>query len=126
MGNTSISRPSSYEPPDHRTKWQRLQVLLESNPDLMEEVCQRVAEGESLQEIAKNEMVPYGRFMLWIQQSPERFEQYKSACRIFADSLVHRGLAVGRDQFLRHPDDGTLITDENGKPFEKDVQWARL
>jgi hypothetical protein len=122
MSNTAIS---SYEPPDRRTMKQRLQYLLDSQPNLMEEICQRVAGGESLQEIAKNEMVPVGRFLLWIQSNPENFEQYKAACRIYADSLVHRGLKVGRDQFLRN-DDGSLMTDEHGRPFEKDVQWARL
>ena len=122
MENTPISRVDS---PDHRTKWQRLQVLLHDNPNLMDEVCQRVAEGESLQEIAKNEMVPVGRFMLWVQQSPERFEQYKAACKIYADSLVHRGLRASRDAFHRNPD-GTVMKDDDGHPIERDVAWARL
>lgn len=104
---------------------QRLQHLLETQPNLMDEISQRVAAGESLQEIAKNEMIPYGRFMLWIQSNPDNFEQYKAACRMYADSLVHRGLRVGRDHFHRNPD-GSVMTDEEGRPIEKDVQWARL
>lgn len=123
MGDLSIT--PSYDPPDHRTKWQRLQVLLQTQPNLMDEICQRVAAGESLKEIAANEQIPHGRFMLWIQQSPERFEQYQAACRIYADSLVHQGLYVGRDHFHRNPD-GSVMTDGGGKPIEKDVQWARL
>jgi hypothetical protein len=122
MSKTAIS---SYEPPDRRTMKQRLQNLLDSQPNLMDEICQRVAGGESLQEIARNEMVPVGRFLLWIQSNPENLEQYKAACRMYADSLVHEGLRVGKDHLLRN-DDGSLITDEDGKPFTKDVQWARL
>lgn len=66
----------------------RLKEVL-ADPSTMGVLVQRLAEGESLREIATAWRVPYGRLFDWISQDVSRAEQYLNALRCVAASDVH-------------------------------------
>jgi hypothetical protein len=117
--------PLAYQlPKDGLTKWQRLDIVKE-RPGAMNEICQRVAEGQTLKSIADGEMVPYGLFVLWITQDGERLKQYREAERVLAGELIHESIRRSDDTLIRN-EDGTPMLDADGRPIGKDIQWARL
>jgi hypothetical protein len=111
-------------PKDGLSKWQRLD-LLRDRPGAMDEICQRVAEGETLKAIADGEMVPYGLLQMWITRDAGRLKAYREAERMKAGELIHE--AINRsDDNIERDEDGNPVLDENNLPIKKDIQWARL
>lgn len=67
----------------------RLEVVV-AQPQTPSVVFQRVAEGESLKEIAKSWQVPVGRFTEWF--TTEHAGLYDAALKVRADQLAHEAL----------------------------------
>jgi hypothetical protein len=109
---------------DGLTRRDRLELVKE-NPMFMDIVCQRVAEGDSLRQIARDEMLPYGLFQLWIAAEKTRMEAYRNAERLMAGALVHDAIERADDDLSREKD-GSPTLNEAGQPVGKDVAWARL
>jgi hypothetical protein len=117
--------PLAYQlPKDGLSKWQRLELVKE-NPGAMNEICQRIAEGQSLKSIADMEMVSYGLLQMWITQDGDRLKMYRDAERMLADTLIHEAIKRSDDDIQRN-DDGTPMLDADGRTLGKDIQWARL
>ncbi len=57
-------------------------------------IVQRVAEGETLKELAKGWSVPYGKLAEWITEDAGRAEQYARASRLWMDALARETVAI--------------------------------
>lgn len=94
----------------------RLAELL-ARPDTLDELQQRVTDGETLVSICKAWDVPYGRVAAWLEAEPERMEAYKAALRIRADALVAEAVQVARTTqegvSTKTGPDGTVETRED-------------
>lgn len=75
----------------------RLEAV-KANENTPSVIFQRVAEGETLREIAKAWQVPVGRFVEWY--TTEHADLYETALRARADQLAHEalGIADGADK----------------------------
>lgn len=110
--------------PDRLSAHQRLE-LVKADPMTMSVVAQRVADGDTLKEIAIDWQVPHGLFQLWVGASKDRMEVYESALKMRADAEIHNALKIANTEFITGPD-GNFILDARGAPIPKDVKWARL
>ncbi|SCX58937.1 hypothetical protein [Nitrosospira sp. Nsp1] len=119
-----MEKISTVDSPANVTGLQRLEMV-KADPVTMSIVAQRVADGETLKEMALDWDVPHGLFQLWIGASSDRMAVYESALRMRADAEIHNALKASRDEFILDKD-GEFILDENGAPIKKDVRWARL
>lgn len=83
----------------------------------MEELKQRVTDGESLREVSSALNVPHGLFASWIESEPTRMDAYKAALRVRADGLLHAALAVAANtqagQTIKEGPDGVVTTTED-------------
>ena len=68
---------------DHLGPLQRFDVVT-SDPNILEVICQRVIEGESLRKIALAWKIPPTRFLAWIGENQERLQAYEGALKIRA------------------------------------------
>ena len=93
----------------------RLEVVVSeaSTPSV---VFQRVAEGESLKEVAKSWQVPVGRFTEWF--SNEHAELYDAALKVRADQLAHEALEISDEQ--------QAVEKKDGSEFDPDVPRDKL
>src|SRR4030088_509920 len=75
----------------------RLADLL-TRPDFLEELQQRITDGETLVEACKAWAVPAGKGASWIgpEDHPERGEAYRVALRIRADALIAEAVKIAR------------------------------
>lgn len=63
----------------------------------MDELSQRVAEGETLDAVCQEWAVPYGRVSAWLAADPMRMSTYESALRLWADRLATETVALADD-----------------------------
>lgn len=82
--------------------------FVKSNPWTMEAVAQKVIDGWTLKQIARDWGVPVGRFCAWVLEEPGREGAYEAALRIRADELAHETLAVADDE-VRAPADKAVM-----------------
>ena len=75
--------------------WSRLDRWVEESGDggVLNEVCSRVAEGESLKNIARSLAMPYSVLWSWLQDG-DRLEKYRMAQEAAADALASEVLEV--------------------------------
>src|SRR5258708_11589225 len=66
----------------------RYAALIEAEAAAVEEMAQRVTDGESLVAICKGWDVPYGRFASWVVSDPARNDVYEGALRIYTDAMA--------------------------------------
>jgi hypothetical protein len=96
----------------------RLADLL-TRPDFLEELQQRITDGETLVEACKAWNVPYGRVASWIgaEDHPERAEAYRVALRIRADALIAEAVKIAGEtqagETVKKGPDGTVTTTED-------------
>ncbi len=88
------------------------------NQTTMPVLVQRLSEGETLKQIAKDWEIPYGRLAQWVIEDRERSEQYNVALKIWADSLAQECLAISDEQAEVEKRDGTT--------FDPDVPRDKL
>ncbi|OJY11891.1 MAG: hypothetical protein BGO99_10575 [Nitrosospira sp. 56-18] len=88
-------------------------------------IVQRVADGETLKEIAKDWQIPHGLFYLWIMGSHDRMQAYKRALKVRADQEIHAALKNANSEYVMDKS-GKLVLDKEGRPISRDVRWARL
>lgn len=72
----------------------RYAALIEAESATLEEMAQRVAEGETLAEVCAAWDVPYGRVRAWISADPRRLELYQAAQSFYADALAMETIAI--------------------------------
>ncbi len=65
-------------------RWERDREM----PDVVEVICQRVAEGERLKEICKSRGWPYSRVALWVAETEAVAKAYEQALRLGGDALA--------------------------------------
>ncbi len=109
---------------DYNTKLQRLEIV-KQDPQTMNVIAQRVADGETLREIAGIWEIPFGGLQLWIMSDRERFELYENALKARADEEVHQAIKISDDEYCRN-DDGTVMKNSDGMPILKDTTRSRL
>lgn len=90
-----------------RVRWKRVY-----DPELAIEVCERIAEGETLADICKGEGMPtVGTFLYWVTQIPALSQTYRLAREISGHVLEDEGLGIART--LKEggwgKDDGTKV-----------------
>jgi hypothetical protein len=96
----------------------RLADLL-TRVDFLEELQQRITDGETLVEACKAWAVPYGKVASWIgaEDHPERAEAYRVALRIRADALISEAVKIARTPqegvSTKTGPDGTVETRED-------------
>jgi len=76
-------------------------------------VFQRLADGETLGEIAKAWGVPRGRFTEWVME--HHGEMYDSALKVNADRIAHEALAISDEQQEVEKKDGTTYDPDVGR-----------
>lgn len=118
------SLPHLPHAPDHLSKYERLQLLIES-PMTIRVICQQVAEGVRLKAIADGEMVPYALLKEWIYTDAVRKDLYREAQKMYSDDLLYEAVKKSDDQFCRD-ENGDVLMDEAGQPVWADVRWAGL
>src|SRR5882672_2349105 len=83
----------------------------------LEEMKQRITDGETLAQVSAALNVPHGLFASWIEDEPERMGMYKAALRVRADALLHQALAIAATtqagQTIKEGPDGTVTTTED-------------
>ena len=84
-------------PPRPRESWAvkaaRLDGLL-ADPGLCATVCERLAEGETVAEIAAAWDIPAGRLRRWLLDDETRYGQYRRARQLDAHRLVEEAVAI--------------------------------
>ena len=72
---------------------------------LLEEICLRLADGETLKELAEAWGVPCGRVQAWVMADEARYEAYSRALEVHAHTLMaevvkiaDEGECLGRDK----------------------------
>lgn len=66
----------------------------ENESETMDELCQRVSDGDSLKVVCKDWDVPYGKVAAWLIDDPARAEKYATALRLSADALAAEALEI--------------------------------
>lgn len=60
----------------------------------LDEMSQRMCDGEGLPAICREWDVPYGRVMTWLMADQERYERYERALEVMAHREVDEALAI--------------------------------
>jgi hypothetical protein len=83
---------------------------------LMSEICERIAKGESLRSVLRDENMPDRvTFYKWLNEDKEHFNQYAHATQLRADYIFDEMLEIADTTI-----DGVVIeTDDNGRTKEK-------
>jgi transposase-like protein len=87
--------------------------------DLQDIICERLAAGESMRSISRDENMPACSTMFkWLREHEEFSEQYAIAKEESADALVEDMLDIADNQ-VEQPlvIDGKPLLDDNGKPI---------
>lgn len=89
----------------------------EREPETMEELKQRITDGETLHGVSAALNVPHGLFASWVESEPARMNAYKAALRVRADALLHEALTVSANtqegQTVKEGPDGVVTTTED-------------
>jgi len=73
-----------------RCRW----AAIVEEPNTAQIVCARIAEGESLKDIAATWEVPVGRMLMWVMSDDDRYAAYCKATEIAAHALMHEVIAI--------------------------------
>lgn len=77
---------------------------------LLDEICQRIIEGEAVRNILRDKHMPtYANFYKWIQKDPDKEKQYARAKEVYAEKVFDEITLIA---------DGTgddILIDEDGK-----------
>ena len=78
--------------------WSRLTAYIEDagSDNVLEEVCSRIAEGETPMDIARSKGLTWMVLKMWLEGTPDNLESYEAAKRAYADKLAWD--AVGEAQ----------------------------
>lgn len=88
------------------------------NPSTMPILVQRLSEGETLKDIAREWEIPYGRLAQWVIEDRERSEQYNVALKVWADALAQECVAIADEQ--------SMVEKRDGGAFDPDVPRDKL
>lgn len=66
-------------------------------PGVIEELVQRVVDGQTLKSIAASLELPYAKLAQWVIEDPLRAERYAAASRIWADEQARHTVAIADD-----------------------------
>jgi hypothetical protein len=91
---------------------------VKADPTTMSVISQRVAEGETLKEIALAWQVPAGLLLRWVQEDDERWAEYERSLALRADALIAETVAISDEQ--------NEVVKENGQTFDPDVPRDKL
>ena len=95
----------------------RYAALIEAEAATLEEMAQRVAEGEGLPAICKDWDIPYGRFSAWLAADPARNDVYEGALRLYTDAMAFEARDIADrtelGQTTREGPEGTVTTSED-------------
>ena len=80
-------------PVSHAEQASRLTFILEQ-ANTLELLVQRIAEGETVKEIARSWDVPHGKLSGWLLADRERYEQYCRAQQVHAHTLVEEAVGI--------------------------------
>ncbi len=72
----------------------RYAALIEREAQTLEELAQRVAEGEALTDICAAWDVPYGRVRTWLSADARRLELYYAAQEFYADAMAAETVVI--------------------------------
>jgi hypothetical protein len=101
---------------DKRARFLEL-TSVEKAEGTLDEMKQRITDGETLLQVSQALNVPHGLFASWIEDEPTRMEMYKAALRVRADGLLHAALTTAANtqagQTVKEGPDGTVITTED-------------
>jgi len=64
----------------------------------LEELVQRMCDGEHLPEICRQKDLPYGRVLGWLMEDEGRYRAYQRGLEISAHALVSEALAIADEQ----------------------------
>lgn len=93
----------------------RLEAV-KADPAAPQVIFHRVADGETLKEIAQEWQIPRGAFVLWF--TTKFPELYDAALKARADDLAHEALAIADEQ--------SEVVKENGQTYDPDVPRDKL
>lgn len=74
--------------------------------EVMDEICQRVSEGEGLPVICRSKDVLYGKLMMWLMSSEGRWGLYRKALEIGAHAMGSEVLEIADDEVPTVPGGG--------------------
>ncbi len=80
-------------PANYGTKVARF-IEVVSDPQIMDVICYRVAEGESLRELARAWEIPYGKLARWLADDEGRAAQFAQVLEIRAHDLAEESLGI--------------------------------
>ena len=69
-------------------------ALIEREGETLEEISQRMADGEGLPAICRAWDVPYGRVLGWLMADAKRYAVYQRALEVAAHALVSETVAI--------------------------------
>ena len=71
----------------------RMQEALK-DPNLIDQIAYRIADGESIRDVCDAMRLPYGLMAKWIAEDDARRAKYEMALELKADSLAHEALEI--------------------------------
>lgn len=89
--STVVSYPTLSE--SYAVKAARFSYIIEQ-PNTLDILVQRVAEGETVKEIARAWDIPHGRLSAWLLADKQRCEQYFRAQQVHAHTLVEEAVDI--------------------------------
>jgi hypothetical protein len=94
------------------------------SPELVSEICSRIADGQSVREIARDDAMPaMSTIFAWLSKHSEFTEQYARAKEAQAEYLAEEILDIAddgsNDWMERKNKDGSSYTVENGEAMQR-------
>ena len=111
-------RPMAMSMPVRADRVARYLELIEREAETLEEMGQRVAEGEGLMAICAAWDVPYARVMGWLMADAKRYEVYRRALEVAAHALVSEAVGIADEQ--------AEVVKKDGSTYDPDVSRDRL
>ncbi len=115
-GKAETLDQNSFPVVNQLTGLQRLEIV-KATPNTMDVICQRIAGGETLKDIAKCWGIPYGPFHIWIGSDDSRMKMYRNAQELMADSLLNEVVSIA--DTIGHVPDKRLRVQARLKVAEK-------
>lgn len=122
MGSVMERDKQTFDAPVVRKEgWRRLSALVEEvgEEEVLLMVMNRVAIGNSPEEVAKSHNLPWYVLRKWLEDKPERMDAWSLAKRCFADGLVYEGLKEVREAQIETVGLAKLRNDAYGKMASK-------
>jgi len=90
--------------------------------ELADHICDRIANGESLRAICRDDIIPpAGTILRWVTEKQAFREQYENAMEQRADGLFEEILEIADET-----DNDTVYTDQGDKPNSEWISRSRL